>query len=38
MLYLDGKKKEAMEFAGATVGFLFIEALIVFIILALGKA
>lgn len=35
MLYLDGKKREAMNFAGATVGFLFIEALVIFIILAL---
>ena len=38
MLYLDGKKKEAMNFAGATVGFLFIEALLVFICLALASA
>lgn len=37
MLYLDGKKKEAMNFAGTTVGFLFIEALFVFIILALAS-
>ena len=35
MLYLDGKKKEAMNFAGTTVGFLFIEALVIFIFLAL---
>lgn len=38
MLYLDGKKKDAMNFAGATVGYLFIEALIIFIILALVSA
>ena len=38
MLYLDGKKKEAMEFVAATVGFLFAEALIVFILLALLSA
>lgn len=37
MLYLDGKKKEAMNFAGTTVGFLFIEAIFVFIILALAS-
>ncbi len=33
MLYLDGKKKEAMHFAGATVGFLFIEAIFVFLVI-----
>lgn len=38
MLYMDGKKKEAMEFVAATVGFLFIEALVVFIALALVSA
>ncbi len=37
MLYLDGKKTEALNFAGATVGFLFIEALVIFIILALAS-
>jgi hypothetical protein len=38
MLYLDGKRKEAMNFVGATVGFLFIEALVIFIVLALVNA
>lgn len=33
MLYLDGKKKEAVHFATATVGFLFIEAIFVFLII-----
>ena len=38
MFYMDGKKKEAMEFVAATVGFMFIEALVLFILLALlGK-
>lgn len=35
MLYLDGKKKEALNFAGTTVGFLFIEAIIVFLVLGI---
>jgi len=38
MLYLDGKKKEAMEFVAATVGFLFIEAVLVFIVVAIVNA
>lgn len=35
MLYLDGKKKEALNFAGTTVGFLFIEAIMVFLVLGI---
>ncbi|MEK7631436.1 MAG: hypothetical protein AAB445_01020 [Patescibacteria group bacterium] len=37
MLYLDGKKREAVEFAATTVGFLFIEAILVFTVLALAS-
>lgn len=34
-MYLDGKKKEALSFTFATLGFLFIEALFIFIIMML---
>lgn len=37
MLYLDGKKKEALNFAGTTIGFLFTEAIFIFIIMALAS-
>lgn len=38
MLYLDGKRREAMNFAGMTIGFLAIEALLIFICLAISNA
>lgn len=37
MLYLDGKKRDAVQLAGATIGFLAIEAFALFIILALSQ-
>ncbi len=37
MLYLDGKKKEAVHFAATTIGFLFVEAVFIIIILALAN-
>jgi hypothetical protein len=34
-MYLDGKKKEAFAFTFTTIGFLFVEALFMFIIMML---
>jgi hypothetical protein len=34
-MYLNGKKKEAFSFIFATLGFLFVEALFIFIIMML---
>ncbi|MEO8065828.1 MAG: hypothetical protein ABI643_03170 [Candidatus Doudnabacteria bacterium] len=37
LLYVDGKKKEALEFFGYTVGWLFILTIIVFVVLAVSS-
>ena len=34
LMFLDGKKKEALQFFGYTVGWLFIVTIIVFVVLA----
>lgn len=38
LLYLDGKKKEAVEFFILTLGWLFVFLLAVFAIIALGSS
>lgn len=37
MLYLDGKKRDAVQLAGATIGFLTLEALILLIALGISQ-
>lgn len=37
MLYLDGKKKEAVQLGGATIGFLAVEVLILLIALGISR-
>ena len=37
ILYLDGRKKEALQFFGFTVGWLFVLTVIVFIVVAVRK-
>lgn len=37
MMYLDGKKKEAVQLVGATIGFLAVETLILLIALSISR-
>ncbi len=37
MLYLDGKKRDAVQLAGATIGFLAVETLILLIALGISR-
>ncbi len=37
MLYLDGKKRDAVQLAGATIGFLALEVLILLIALGISR-
>jgi hypothetical protein len=37
LMYLDGKKKEALQFFGYTVGWLFISTLVVFVIMIANR-
>ncbi len=37
MLYIDGKKREAVQLAGATIGFLAMEAIVLFVILTISQ-
>ncbi len=34
LMFLDGKKKEALQFFGYTVGWLFVVTILVFVVLA----
>lgn len=35
LMYLDGKKKDALQFFGYTVGWLFVLTVVVFVVMAL---
>jgi hypothetical protein len=37
LLYWDGKKKEAMQFFGYTIGWLFLLTIVVFVIMATAR-
>ena len=37
LLYMEGKKSEALEFLGWTIGWLFVLTLVVFILVAVSK-
>ena len=37
LMYLDGRKKEALEFFGYTVGWMFVLTVIVFVIMAVSS-
>ena len=37
MMYFNGEKKEAIKFFGYTVGWMFIQTVVIFVILAIKK-